>query len=214
MDLAELSDYVINGNAPAAEEWTKKALSEGMAASVIVNQGLIPGMDVVGAKFKSSEYYMPEVLVSARAMKVAMALVKPLLAEQEGGVTGRVVLGTVKGDLHDIGKNLVGMMLEGAGFDVTDLGTDVEPDAFLKAVEEKKAQLLCLSALLTTTMPMMKTTINLLEESEVRQQVKIMVGGAPVTDSYADSIGADGFAAEAATAVERAKELIGIPSAG
>ena len=213
MDLAELSDYVITGNAPAAEEWTKNALSEGMAASVIVNEGHIPGMDVVGVKFKSAEYYMPEVLVSARAMKVSMALVKPLLSEQEGGFTGRVVIGTVKGDLHDIGKNLVAMMLEGAGFAVTDLGTDVEPEEFVRAVEESQAQLLCLSALLTTTMPLMKSTITLLEESEVRQQVKILVGGAPVTDEYAASIGADGYAAEAATAVEQAKALIGVGSA-
>ncbi len=210
MDLSELGKHVIEGNAKAAEEFTQKALDEGVDPLTIVNEGLIPGMDVVGVKFKSFEYYLPEVLVSARAMKTAMALVTPLLAEQRESAAGRAVLGTVKGDLHDIGKNLVGMMLEGAGFEVTDLGTDVEPEAFVKAVEESNANVVCLSALLTTTMTMMKTTIELFEQSELRQQVKIMVGGAPITESYASGIGADGYAPEAASAVERAKELIGI----
>ncbi len=208
MELQDLNDYIIEGNVKAAEEWTKGALSQGMAPIVIVNQGLIPGMDVVGAKFKSFEYYLPELLVSAKAMKTAMALVKPLLAQHESAAAGQVVIGTVKGDLHDIGKNLVGMLLEGAGFEVTDLGTDVEPEAFLKAVEEKQPQVLCLSALLTTTMPNMKSTIELMRESEVRLQTKIMVGGAPVTEHYAFDIGADGYAAEAASAVDRIKELV------
>ncbi|MEE9198918.1 MAG: corrinoid protein [Dehalococcoidia bacterium] len=208
MELQDLNDYIIEGNVKAAEEWTKGALSQGMAPIVIVNQGLIPGMDVVGAKFKSFEYYLPELLVSAKAMKTAMALVKPLLARHESAAVGQVVIGTVKGDLHDIGKNLVGMLLEGAGFEVTDLGTDVEPEAFLKAVEEKQPQVLCLSALLTTTMPNMKSTIELMRESEVRLQTKIMVGGAPVTEHYAFDIGADGYAAEAASAVDRIKELV------
>ena len=207
MDLAELSDYVINGNAPAAEEWTKKALSEGMAASVIVNQGLIPGMDVVGAKFKSSEYYMPEVLVSARAMKVAMALVKPLLAEQEGGVTGRVVLGTVKGDLHDIGKNLVGMMLEGAGLQVIDVGVDVAVEGFITAAKENQAGVIAASALLTTTMTGMKDLVEAVKASDI--DVKVIVGGAPVTQAYCDEIGADGYAADAASAADLAKSLVG-----
>lgn len=210
MDLSELGKHVIEGNAKAAEEATQKALDEGVDPLDIVNKGLIPGMDVVGVKFKSFEYYLPEVLVSARAMKTAMALVLPLLADRTESATGRVVLGTVKGDLHDIGKNLVGMMLEGAGFEVTDLGTDVEPEAFVKALEEKNANILCLSALLTTTMGMMKNTIEQVEESELRQKVKIMVGGAPITDSYASSIGADGYAPEAASAVEKAKELLGL----
>ncbi len=210
MDLKELSGYVIEGNAKGAGEFTQKAIDEGIDPLTIVNEGLIPGMDVVGVKFKSFEYYLPEVLVSARAMKTAMALVTPLLADRRESAAGRVVIGTVKGDLHDIGKNLVGMMLEGAGFEVTDLGTDVEPEAFVKAVEESNANVVCLSALLTTTMTMMKTTIELFEQSELRQQVKIMVGGAPITESYASGIGADGYAPEAASAVERAKELIGI----
>ncbi|MFQ5872605.1 MAG: corrinoid protein [Dehalococcoidia bacterium] len=207
MDLSELSGYIIEGNDKAAAEWTKRALSEGMDPLAIVNRGLMPAMDVVGEKFKNFEYYLPDLLVSARAMKAAMAFLRPLLTEREGAAVGGVVIGTVKGDLHDIGKNLVGMMLEGAGFEVTDLGADVEPEMFLRAVEEKQPQVLCLSALLTTTMPNMKYTIELLQESEVRQQIKIMVGGAPVTEDYASSIGADGYAAEAASAVEKVKEL-------
>ncbi|MEE9248098.1 MAG: corrinoid protein [Dehalococcoidia bacterium] len=210
MEFSLLSAYIIKGNAKAAAEWTQRALSEGMDPLAIVNQGLIPGMDVVGEKFKNFEYYLPDMLVSARAMKGTMALLKPLLADVKGAATSRAVIGTVKGDLHDIGKNLVGIMLEGAGFEVIDLGTDVEPEAFLKAVEEHQPQMLCLSALLTTTMPNMKATIQLLEQSEVRPQVKIMIGGAPVTEGYASSIGADGYAAEAASAVEKAKELVGI----
>ena len=209
MDLSELGKHVIEGNAKAAEEFTQKALDEGVDPLTIVNEGLIPGMDVVGVKFKSFEYYLPEVLVSARAMKTAMALVTPLLADRRESAAGRVVIGTVKGDLHDIGKNLVGMMMEGAGFEVTDLGTDVEPEAFVKAAEDNNANVVCLSALLTTTMSMMKNTIELFNESELRQQVKIMIGGAPITENYADNIGADGYAPEAASAVEKAKELIG-----
>jgi 5-methyltetrahydrofolate--homocysteine methyltransferase len=209
MDLKELSGYVIEGNAKGAGEFTQKAIDEGIDPLTIVNEGLIPGMDVVGVKFKSFEYYLPEVLVSARAMKTAMALVTPLLADRRESAAGRVVIGTVKGDLHDIGKNLVGMMMEGAGFEVTDLGTDVEPEAFVKAAEDNNANVVCLSALLTTTMSMMKNTIELFNESELRQQVKIMIGGAPITENYADNIGADGYAPEAASAVEKAKELIG-----
>ena len=210
MDFSELSDLIIKGRAPATGEWTQSALDEGIEALTIVNQGLVPGMDVVGEKFKNAEYYLPEVLLSARAMKRAMALLSPLLAQTEGASLGRVVMGTVKGDLHDIGKNLVAMMLEGAGFEVVDLGTDVTPEQFLEAAEDGKAQLICMSALLTTTMPIMKSVIDLLQESEVRQQVQIMVGGAPVTERYASDIGADGYAPEAASAVETAKELLGV----
>ncbi len=210
MELKELTSYVIEGNANAAEKFTTDALSEGMDPLVIVTQGLVPGMDVVGEKFKNEEYYMPDMLVSARAMKSSMAHLRPLLAGREGAFLGKVVLGTVKGDLHDIGKNLVGMMLEGAGFEVMDVGTDVAPETFVKAVKETKAPLLCLSALLTTTMPMLKTTIDSLNEAEMREQVKILIGGAPVTDAYATMIGADGYAPEAATGVQRAKELLGI----
>jgi 5-methyltetrahydrofolate--homocysteine methyltransferase len=210
MDFSELSGHVIEGNASAAEALTRGALAQGIDPLDIVNQGLVPGMDVVGEKFKNEEYYMPDMLVSARAMKTAMALLRPLLAGREGASLGQVVIGTVKGDLHDIGKNLVGMMLEGAGFEVADLGTDVAPEAFVREVEDRNAHVLCLSALLTTTMPMIKTTIDLLKESEVRQQVKVMVGGAPVTEEYASDVGADGYAAEAASAADRAKDLLGI----
>jgi len=209
MELSELSDFIIKGDNKGAEEWTTKALEQDMDALVIVNQGLVPGMDVVGEKFKNEEYYMPDMLVSARAMKSAMAHLKPLLAGREGASLGQVVIGTVKGDLHDIGKNLVAMMLEGAGFEVIDLGTDVAPEAFVKAAEENKASIVCLSALLTTTMPMMQNTIEAFTDAEMRQQVKVMIGGAPITESYASEIGADGYAPEAATAVENAKTLIG-----
>ncbi|MDP6274462.1 MAG: corrinoid protein [Dehalococcoidia bacterium] len=209
MELTEVQEYVIEGNAKGSEQWTKDALAEGMDPAVIVNEGLIPAMDVVGEKFKNEEYYMPDMLVSARAMKAAMSLVKPLIAEAGGSSKGTVIVGTVQGDLHDIGKNLVSMMLEGAGFDVVDLGTDVAPETFVTAVEEHDANLLGLSALLTTTMPMIGETIGALNESEIRSRIKIMIGGAPVTAAYATSVGADGFAEDAATAVEVAKELVG-----
>ncbi len=209
MELTEVQEYVIEGNAKGSEQWTKDALAEGMDPTVIVNKGLIPAMDVVGEKFKNEEYYMPDMLVSARAMKAAMSLVKPLIAEAGGSPKGTVIFGTVQGDLHDIGKNLVSMMLEGAGFDVVDLGTDVAPETFVTAVEEHDANLLGLSALLTTTMPMIGETIGALNETEIRARIKIMIGGAPVTAAYATSVGADGFAEDAATAVEVAKELVG-----
>ncbi|HJN88146.1 MAG: corrinoid protein [Dehalococcoidia bacterium] len=210
MDISELSNHIIQGDAKAAETWTQQALAENMDPLEIVNQGLVPGMAVVGEKFKNFEYYVPEVLVAARAMKWSMALLKPLLADRLNTSLGLVVIGTIKGDLHDIGKNLVAMMLEGAGFEVNDLGSDVTPEAFAKAVEEGNADILCLSALLTTTMPMMKATIDHLKENELRQQVKVLVGGAPVNEKYASQIGADGYAPEAASAVERAKALIGV----
>ena len=210
MDISELKNYVIEGNAKAAEEWAQKALNEGMDPLDIVNQGLIPGMDVVGEKFRNFEYYMPEMLISSRAMKAAMALINPLLAGREGAKTGKAIIGTVQGDLHDIGKNLVAMMLEGAGFEVIDLGNDVPSDVFIKTIEESNAPLLCLSALLTTTMPEMGTVIQQVDEAELRQKVKILVGGAPVTQRYASEIGADGYASDAGTAVETAKELLGI----
>jgi 5-methyltetrahydrofolate--homocysteine methyltransferase len=204
----EILEHVIKGDAPAAKEWTEQAVSQGADPEVILNQGLIPGMNVVGEKFKNDEYYVPNVLLSARAMKTSLALIQPLLKQSVKAGAGRVVIGTVQGDLHDIGKNLVAVMLEGAGFEVSDLGTDVEPQAFLQAVEEQKAQLVCLSALLTTTMPEMVEVIKLLEEAEVRPGVKVIVGGAPVTERFASDIGADGYAADAATAVDKAKDLV------
>jgi 5-methyltetrahydrofolate--homocysteine methyltransferase len=210
VDVSELRNHVIQGDAQAAEAWTQQALAQGMDPLDIVNQGLVPGMAVVGEKFKNFEYYVPEVLVAARAMKWSMALLRPLLADRLDASLGRVVIGTIKGDLHDIGKNLVAMMLEGAGFDVNDLGSDVSPEAFAKAVEDGGTDIVCLSALLTTTMPMMKATIDLLKEMELRQRVKVMVGGAPVNEKYASQIGADGYAPEAASAVDTAKKLLGV----
>ncbi len=209
MDFQELSDMVIAGDHIGAEAWTQKALDSGIPAKTIIDDGLIPGMDEVGRRFRENEYYMPDVLVSARAMKISMALVRPLLAEAGETTRGAVVIGTVQGDLHDIGKNLVGMMLEGAGYDVHDLGVDVSPEDFLKCVEENDAGILCMSALLTTTMPMMETTIKAASEAELRNKVKILVGGAPVSDAFAERIGADGYAPDAARAVELANSILG-----
>ncbi len=209
MNFQELSDMVIVGDHIGAEAWTQKALDSGISAKTIIDDGLIPGMDEVGRRFRENEYYMPDVLVSARAMKISMALVRPLLAESGEATRGAIVIGTVQGDLHDIGKNLVGMMLEGAGYDVHDLGVDVSPEDFLKCVEEKDAGILCMSALLTTTMPMMETTIKAATEAELRNKVKILVGGAPVSDAFAERIGADGYAPDAARAVELVNSITG-----
>lgn len=209
MNFQELSDMVIVGDHIGAEAWTQQALKSGISAKTIIDDGLIPGMDEVGRRFRENEYYMPDVLISARAMKISMALVRPLLAESGEATKGAVVIGTVQGDLHDIGKNLVGMMLEGAGYDVHDLGVDVSPEDFLKCVEENDAGILCMSALLTTTMPMMETTIKAAAEAELRNKVKILVGGAPVSDAFAERIGADGYAPDAARAVELANSILG-----
>ncbi len=213
MDLGDVSRYVIEGMADEAEEWTRQALEEGMAPMVIINQGLIPGMDVVGEKFRNREYYMPEMLVASRAMKKSMALLKPLLTEADNSAGLRAICGTVQGDLHDIGVSLVGMMLEGAGFAITYMGTDVPPDVFLDTVEEKQAQVLCLSALLTTTIKNMKDVIDLAKEREMRDQVKIYVGGAPVTHKFADDIEADGYSPDAGSAVKMIREQLGIAAA-
>ena len=210
MDFGEITGYVIEGMADEAEEWTRRALDEGMAPMVIINQGLIPGMDVVGERFQNREYYMPEMLVAARAMKKSMAILKPLLTEGENSSGLRAVCGTVQGDLHDIGVNLVGMMLEGAGFEVISLGPDQPADALLEAVDEHKAQVLCLSALLTTTIKNMKVTIDRAEELEMRNRVKIYVGGAPVTSDFAKQIGADGYASDAGSAVKMIKQDLGV----
>jgi 5-methyltetrahydrofolate--homocysteine methyltransferase len=209
VDLAALAENLINGKAPVVKEMTQKAIDEGIAPSKILNEGLIKGMSVVGEKFKNNEFYVPEVLIAARAMHAGMDLLKPKLAASGVKAIGKVLLGTVKGDLHDIGKNLVAMMLEGAGFEVVDLGIDVSPEKF--ADEAKKgADLIAMSALLTTTMTAMKTTIEALEEAGVKGKVKTLIGGAPVTQNYADEIGADGYARDAASAADKAKELLGI----
>lgn len=208
-DLKELADAVISGNKDKAEELTRKALDEGVDAAQILNEGLIAGMQVVGEKFKNNEFYIPEVLVAARAMKSAMEILRPVLAGREDiKPLATVVIGTVRGDLHDIGKNLVAMMLEGAGFQVVDLGVDAPPEKFIDAVREHSAKIVAMSALLTTTMPAMKDTIEALKQAGIRDQVIVMIGGAPVTQEYADSIGADGYAPDAATAVDKAKELL------
>jgi 5-methyltetrahydrofolate--homocysteine methyltransferase len=206
-DLQALADAVIRGSRDDAGRMTREMLDAGVSPSDIINQGLIAGMAVVGEKFKNNEFYVPEVLIAARAMHAGMDLVKPLLAESGIQPRGIVAIGTVKGDLHDIGKNLVAMMLEGGGYEVMDLEVDVPAEKFVEAVNNG-AQVIALSALLTTTMPSMKDTIDALNEAGVRGNVKVMIGGAPVTQNYADEIGADGYAPDAASAVDLANELI------
>ncbi len=208
MNFEELSDMVLKGDNKGSEQWTKDALAAGVAPKEIIDKGLVPGMDVVGRRFKANEFHMPEVLVAARAMKASMDLVRPLISTEESAAAGKVILGTVQGDLHDIGKNLVGMMLEGAGYEVHDLGVDVSPQTFVEKAEAEGAGLVCLSALLTTTMPMMRTVIEAIEEAEIRANVKILIGGAPVSQAYADQINADGYAPDGASAVEVAKSLL------
>jgi len=213
MDFTELAANLIEGNAPKVKELTEKALAEGIEPGRIINEGLIPGMNEVGRLFKAGEFFIPEVLVAARAMHAGLDIVKPLLSSYESEPVGMAVVGTVKGDLHDIGKNLVAMMLEGAGFQVIDLGVDVPPAKFVEAVKERRPHLVGMSALLTTTMPSMKATIEALQEAGLRDKVKVMVGGAPLTQRYADEIGADGYAPDASSAVDKARELLGLPSA-
>jgi len=205
-DLKALADAVIKGDQSAAVSITKQALQEGTAPKSILDEGLIAGMDVVGSRFKNNEIYIPEVLISARAMKMAMELLEPELAKAGVEPLGKFVIGTVQGDLHDIGKNLVAMMLKGAGFEVIDLGVDVGPQRFVEQVKNSGAQLVGLSALLTTTMPGMEKIIQALKEAGV--SAKVMVGGAPVTQGFADKIGAHGYAPDAATAVDLAKTLV------
>ena len=207
--LENLAKQVISGDMDEAVHLTQQALAEKMDPQSILHDGLIAGMDEVSAAFKLGEMFVPEVLRSARAMQHALDQLKPLLAESGIESVGRIVIGTVKGDLHDIGKNLVGMMCEGAGFEVMDLGRDVDPETFVDAVRQFKPQVVGLSALLTTTMRMMEYTIKALEGAGVRDQVKIMVGGAPITQSFADEIGADGYASNAASASELARSLTG-----
>ena len=208
-DMNALAEAIINGKAPAAVEIVKEALAEGVNPGIVLNDGLVAGMNVVGTKFKANEFYVPEVLIAARAMQKSMDILKPELAK--GGIEskGKFAIGTVKGDLHDIGKNLVAMMMEGSGFEVIDLGVDVKPEKYVEAAKNG-AQIIAMSALLTTTMPSMKETIDALVEAGVRENVKIMIGGAPVTQNYSDEIGADGYSADAASAVDTAKALMGI----
>jgi 5-methyltetrahydrofolate--homocysteine methyltransferase len=205
--LLKLTDMVIEGNFREIADVTNAALESGFGAEDVLNQGLMPGMDYVGVEFKAGNYFVPEVLRSAKAMQESMNIIRPILAETGSEPAGRLVIGTVKGDLHDIGKNLVCMMCEGAGFEVIDLGKDVAPETFLEAAKEHEPDLLGMSALLTTTMISMDRTIKALVEADLRDQLKVIVGGAPVTQDYADKIGADGYAGNAAEASDLAKKL-------
>jgi len=200
---------LILGDRETVARLTQEGLARAMAPRDLIFKGLIPGMDVVGEKFRRNEYYVPQVLLSARAMYAGLDLLKPLLtASATADYLGRVVIGTAQGDLHDIGKNLVAMMLEGAGFKVVNLGRDVAPEAFVAAVEEHQANIVGISALMTTTMPAMKRTIDALVRAGLRERVKVMVGGAPVTQAFANEIGADGYARDSTLAVVKAKELV------
>lgn len=203
-----IAQAVISGKAPETERLVNEALEAGVKPVGIINEGLISGMEVIAERFKKNEIYVPEVLIAARAMNAGLAIVKPLITESDLQPIGKVIIGTVKGDLHDIGKKLVAMMLEGAGFQVIDLGIDVAPEKFVEAVKEHKPHIMGMSALLTTTMPAMSETIKLLNESGLRDQVKIIIGGAPITDAFAEEIGADGYAPDAGSAVDVAKALV------
>jgi 5-methyltetrahydrofolate--homocysteine methyltransferase len=207
--LEQISTAVIEGDLGEIEDLTEDALDEGLSAEDVLNKGLMPGMDYVGVEFKAGNMFVPEVLRSAKTMQTSMDILKPLLAESGVPMMGKVLLGTVKGDLHDIGKNLVGMMCEGAGFEVKDIGKDVAPETFVEAVKAYEPDVLGMSALLTTTMRAMESTIKVLEEAGVRDRVKIMIGGAPVTQAFSDQIGADGYASNAAAAADLAKRFVG-----
>jgi 5-methyltetrahydrofolate--homocysteine methyltransferase len=205
--LQELNNAVLEGQRDVAKEKVEQALSDGKAPGDVLD-AMVTAMGEVGRLFEEGEYFVPEMLISARAMKTGMEILKPKLVDADIQPAGTIVAGTVKGDLHDIGKNLVCMMLEGAGFQVIDLGSDVAAEDFIAAVKEHKPDFVAMSALLTTTMPNMKTTIEALKEAGVRDQVKVLIGGAPITDSYADQIGADGYASDASRAVKLAKSLV------
>ena len=207
--LAEISEALQKGKRKQVTALVQQALDEGIPAPQILNEGLLAGMDVIGVRFRDNEIFVPEVLVAARAMNAGAELLKPHLAEAGAVSKGKIALGTVKGDLHDIGKNLVRMMFEGKGFEVIDLGVDVAPEAFVKAVQEQDCGIVACSALLTTTRPVMGEVVKALEAAGLRDKVKIMVGGAPVNQEFAASIGADAYTDDAASAADKAAELIG-----
>jgi len=207
MKLEEIYQNVIDGQAPAVQAGVAAALAEGMKADAILNQALIAAMDEVGRRFEAGDFFVPEMLIAARAMQAGLALLKPHLADAEVKSAGKVAIGTIKGDLHDIGKNLVAMMLEGAGFEVKDLGVDVAPETFVQAAKSG-VQVIGMSALLTTTMPNMQRTIEALSNAGVRDKVKVIVGGAPVTEDYAKRIGADAFAPDASSATRVIRKLV------
>lgn len=207
VELRKLHEAILTGDAKTAVAVTQQAIAEKISPASLISDVMIPAMAEVGRLFECEEYFVPELLLSARAMKAALELLRPLLVETGVPPTGKVVIGTVKGDLHDIGKNLVASMLEGGGFEVTDLGVDVSPEKFIAAVQEKHPQIICLSALLTVTVPSMKSTIEALEQAGIRDQVKVMIGGAPVTAEYAREIGADGYGENASVAVTVARQI-------
>jgi corrinoid protein of di/trimethylamine methyltransferase len=204
----DLYDAILNGNAKKAHAATEAAIAAGVEPMALIQESMVPAMDEVGRLFECEEYFVPELLLAGRAMKGAMELLKPLLTAAGQKMAVRVVIGTVKGDLHDIGKNIVASMLEGSGFEVIDLGTDVSPENFVAAVEQRKPHVVCMSALLTVTMPSMKTTIDALQTAGLRTQVKVLIGGAPVTHQYAKEIGADGYSENANGAVGLVKNLL------
>jgi 5-methyltetrahydrofolate--homocysteine methyltransferase len=206
--VRELFDATVEGDRDTVSAKVSQALEEGLQPARILNEGLIAAMAEVGARFERAEFYVPEMLIAARAMQAGLAILKPHLADAKVKTIGTVITATVKGDLHDIGKNLVAMMLEGAGFEIIDLGTDVPPEKFVEAIRAHRVDLLAMSALLTTTMPSMGDAIKALQEAGLRDRVKIMVGGAPLTEGYAKQIGADGYAADASKAVHLAKSLM------
>jgi 5-methyltetrahydrofolate--homocysteine methyltransferase len=206
--LKGLYDNTLIGNAPEVKQLTEQGVADGMDPESMLYDALIPSLEEVGARFERGDFFVPEMLIAARAMQGALDILRPLLAETGAQTVGTYVMGTVKGDVHDIGKNLVNIMLEGAGFTVHDLGVNVAPEKFIDAINEHKPDIVGFSAFLTTTMPMFKANINALEKAGIRDDVIVMVGGAPVTQEYADRVGADGYAADASTAVRLAKDLI------
>jgi corrinoid protein of di/trimethylamine methyltransferase len=212
-DPKELYDAILTGNAKKADAVTREALANKCDPSELVGKYMIPAMDEVGKRFECNEYFVPELLIAARAMKTALELITPHLLARGIERAGRVVIGTVQGDLHDIGKNLVASMLEGGGFEVVDLGVDVPPEKFVEAAQAKAGSIVALSALLTTTMTMMKAVITALDKAGIREQTKVMIGGAPITQQFADEIGADGYSDNASTAVALARRLTGVTAA-
>ncbi len=210
-DFNKMNDALVQMNSDLLMQMVKTALDEKTPAIDILNQGLIAGMDIIGDKMEKGDMFIPEVLMAAKMMGDALVLLNPFLSEEDASAKGSVVIGTVKGDLHDIGKNLVAMMMESAGLTVHNVGVDISPDDFVTHIKEKKASILCLSALLTTTMPMMRKTIDAIVSSGLRENIKIMVGGAPVTQAFADEIGADAFAPDAGSAAKCAKALMNQP---
>lgn len=209
-DYPQLFEAIVSGNAQQAQEVTKRALEEGADPTELLSKHMIPAMDEVGRRFQCNEYFVPELLIAGRAMKTALELLTPKLAESGAKAAGRVVIGTVKGDLHDIGKNLVASMLEGSGFEVVDLGVDVPADQFVQRASEQEGTIVAMSALLTTTMVQMRDVIGALQQAGIRDKVKVIVGGAPITQQYADEIGADAYSDNASGAVEMARRLLGI----